>query len=148
MTDPDTAVEILLAENNPDDIALATKALEQSTLTSNLHVVTDGVETREFLTHEGEYANAPRPALILLDLEMPRKDGRAVLEELEADDDLRRIPVVVVTSSEAETDVAKSYERNANAYVIKPVDVDGFCEIVNRVANFWFEIVTLPETER
>jgi CheY-like chemotaxis protein len=145
MTATEKAVEILLAEDNPGDITLTKKALERNKLANNLHVVTDGVEALEFLRQEGEYTDKPRPDLVLLDLDMPRKDGRDVLEELEDDDDLRRIPVVVLTSSEAEEDIAKSYQLNANAYVTKPVDFDGFSEIVNRIENFWFKIVTFPE---
>jgi CheY-like chemotaxis protein len=145
MTAAGKPVEILLAEDNPGDITLTKKALERNKLANNLHVVTDGVEALEFLRQEGEYTDKPRPDLILLDLDMPRKDGRDVLEELEDDDDLRRIPVVVLTSSEAEEDIAKSYQLNANAYVTKPVDFDGFSEIVNRIENFWFKIVTFPE---
>lgn len=140
----DKPVEILLAEDNPGDVRLTEKALEQGKLANNLHITNDGVEVLEFLRQEGEYANAPRPDLILLDLNMPRKDGQEVLEELQNDDDLCRIPVVVLTSSESEADIAKSYERNANAYLTKPVDFDGFVEIVNRLENFWFQVVKLP----
>jgi len=145
MTDGEKPVEILLAEDNPGDVMLTKKALEQGKLANNLHVVTDGVEALEYLRQEGEYADEPRPDLVLLDLNMPRKDGQDVLEELQDDPDLRRIPVVVLTSSESEEDIAKSYELNANAYLTKPVDFDGFIEIVNRMENFWFKVVKLPE---
>ncbi|ATW87262.1 CheY-like chemotaxis protein [Halohasta litchfieldiae] len=145
MTDSDKTAEILLAEDNPGDVMLTKKALEKGKLANNLHVVTDGVEALEFLRREGEYEDSPRPDIILLDLNMPRKDGQDVLKELKNDDDLCRIPVVVLTSSESEEDIAKSYELNANAYLTKPVDFDGFIEIVNRLENFWFKVVKFPE---
>ena len=141
----DKPVEILLAEDNPGDVMLTRKALEQGKLANNLHVTTDGVDALEFLRQDGEYEDAPRPDLILLDLNMPRKDGQEVLEELRADDELRRIPVVVLTSSESKEDIVRSYELNANAYLTKPVDFDGFVEIVNRLENFWFQVVKFPE---
>ncbi|MFP4625597.1 MAG: response regulator [Natronomonas sp.] len=137
-------VEILLAEDNPGDVKLTEKALENGNLANHLHVVNDGVEAIEFLYQRGEYADKPRPDLILLDLNMPRKDGQEVLEELDEDDDLSRIPVVVLTSSAAEEDIVKSYDLNANAYLTKPVDFQGFVEIVNRLENFWFEVVKFP----
>lgn len=137
-------VEILLAEDNPGDVKLTEKALENGNLANNLHVVNDGVEALEFLFQRGEYVDKPRPDLILLDLNMPRKDGQGVLEELDDDEDLRRIPVVVLTSSAAEEDIVKSYDLNANAYLTKPVDFQGFVEIVNRLENFWFEVVKFP----
>jgi len=145
MTDSDKTAEILLAEDNPGDVMLTKKALEKGKLANNLHVVTDGVVALEFLRREGEYEDSPRPDIILLDLNMPRKDGQDVLKELKNDDDLCRIPVVVLTSSESEEDIAKSYELNANAYLTKPVDFDGFIEIVNRLENFWFKVVKFPE---
>jgi CheY-like chemotaxis protein len=141
----DGPVEILLAEDNPGDVVLTRKALEQGKLANNLHVTNDGVEALQFLRQAGEYENAPRPDLILLDLNMPRKDGQDVLVALQADDDLCRIPVVVLTSSESEEDIAKSYELNANAYLTKPVDFDGFVDIVDRIESFWFQLVKLPE---
>src|SRR6056297_1048953 len=114
MNAPNDPVEILLAEDNPGDVVLTRKALEQGKLANNLHVTTDGVDALEFLRQDGEYEDAPRPDLILLDLNMPRKDGQEVLEELRADDELRRIPVVVLTSSESEEDIVRSYELSAN----------------------------------
>jgi CheY-like chemotaxis protein len=143
MTDRDP-VEILLAEDNPGDVKLTKKALEQGKLVNNLHVVTDGVETMAYLRNEGEYADTPRPDLILLDLNMPRKGGKEVLQELKADDDLKRIPVVVLTSSDAEEDVVRSYELHANAYLTKPVDFDGFLEVIDTLEEFWLEVVKLP----
>jgi len=144
MSGRDKPVEVLLAEDNPGDVMLTKKALKRGKLANNLHVVTDGVEALAFLRHQGEYADAPRPDLVLLDLNMPRKDGQEVLEELKNDPELRRIPVVILTSSESEEDIVKSYELNANAYLTKPVDFDGFVEIVDRLEDFWFQVVKLP----
>lgn len=137
-------VEILLAEDNPGDVKLTRKALEKGRLANNLHVVNDGVETMQFLRGEGEYEGRPRPDLILLDLNMPRKDGREVLEEIKESDDLKRIPVVVLTSSEAEEDVIRSYELHANAYLTKPVDFSGFIDVVGKLEEFWLQVVKLP----
>ncbi|WP_251343653.1 response regulator [Haloplanus halophilus] len=137
-------VEILLAEDNPGDVKLTRKALEKGKLANNLHVVNDGVETMQFLRGEEPFEGTPRPDLVLLDLNMPRKDGREVLEEIKKNDDLKRIPVVVLTSSEAEEDVIRSYERHANAYLTKPVDFDGFIEVVGTLEEFWLQVVKLP----
>jgi CheY-like chemotaxis protein len=137
-------IEILLAEDNPGDVRLTEKALDHGSIINNLHVVEDGVEAIAFLRQEGEYADEPRPDLVLLDLNMPKKDGREVLEDMESDPSLRRIPVVVLTSSEAEEDVVRSYELNANAYLTKPVDFDGFVDIVSRIEDFWFSVVKMP----
>jgi len=137
-------VEILLAEDNPGDVKLTRKALEKGRLANNLHVVNDGVETMEFLRGEGEYEGRPRPDLVLLDLNMPRKDGRQVLEEIKESEQLKRIPVVVLTSSEAEEDVIRSYDLHANAYLTKPVDFDGFIDVVGTLEEFWLQVVKLP----
>jgi len=137
-------VEILLAEDNPGDVKLTRKALEKGRLVNNLHVVNDGVETMQFLRGEGEYEGRPRPDLVLLDLNMPRKDGREVLEEIKESDDLKRIPVVVLTSSEAEEDVARSYDLHANAYLTKPVNFSGFIDVVGTLEEFWLQVVKLP----
>lgn len=137
-------IEILLAEDNPGDVKLTRKALDQGDLLNNLHVVNDGIEAMKFLRKEGEYADTPMPDLLLLDLNMPKKDGRQVMQDMDADPQLRRIPVVVLTSSEAEEDVVRSYELSANAYLTKPVDFDGFVDIINRLENFWFEVVKMP----
>jgi chemotaxis family two-component system response regulator Rcp1 len=137
-------VEILLAEDNPGDVKLTRKALEKGRLANNLHVVTDGVETMQFLRGEGEYEGRPRPDLVLLDLNMPRKDGREVLEEIKGSEQLKRIPVVVLTSSEAEEDVIRSYDLHANAYLTKPVDFDGFIDVVGTLEEFWLQVVKLP----
>ncbi|QLH83874.1 response regulator [Halosimplex pelagicum] len=137
-------VEILLAEDNPGDVTLTRKALERGSIINNLHVVNDGVEALSYLRQEGEYADEPRPDLVLLDLNMPRKDGRDVLEEIKTDEHLRRIPVVVMTSSEAEEDIVQSYDLHANAYLTKPIDFDGFLDIVKRIEDFWLTVVRMP----
>jgi len=145
MTEPyGDPVEILLAEDNPGDAKLTKKALERGQIANNLHVVTDGVETLKFLRQEGDYADESRPDLVLLDLNMPRKDGKEVLEEIKADDELKRIPVVVLTSSEAEEDIIQSYDLHANAYLTKPVDFDGFLDIIGRIEDFWLTVVKRP----
>ena len=138
-------VEILLAEDNPNDVEMTRRAFKKGKFLNNLHVVNDGVEALQYLRQDGEYEDVPRPDIILLDLEMPRKDGKEVLEELEVDPDLSRIPVVVLTSSEAERDIVESYEHNANAYLTKPVGYKAFQDIVRQIESFWFEVVKLPE---
>lgn len=137
-------VEILLAEDNPGDAKLTQKAFEQGNILNNLHIVEDGVEAMKFLRQQDEYQDKPRPDLVLLDLNMPRKDGWTVLEEIEADKDLRLIPVIVLTSSESESDIVKSYELQANAYLTKPVDYSGFMEIVQSLEDFWLSVVKIP----
>jgi CheY-like chemotaxis protein len=139
--------EILLAEDNPNDVQMTRRAFEKGRFLNNLHVVTDGVEAMAFLRQEGDYADAPRPDIVLLDLEMPRMDGKEVLAELEDDPDLAQIPVVVLTSSEAERDIVESYKHNANAYLTKPVGYKDFQEIVRQIEAFWFEVVKLPTKE-
>jgi CheY-like chemotaxis protein len=137
-------IDVLLAEDNPGDVTLTRKAFEKGQVANDLYVVSDGVEAMQFLRNEGPYADTPRPELILLDLNMPRMDGREVLAELGADPDLHRIPVVVLTSSSAEEDVARSYDLSANAYLTKPVDFAGFTDVVERIEDFWFSVVTMP----
>jgi len=137
-------VEILLVEDSPTDVLLAKEALESSKLANNLHIVNDGVEAMAFLYREGQYTKAPYPDLILLDLNLPKKDGREVLSEIKEDDRFKRIPVVVLTTSKDETDVLKAYGLHANCYVVKPVDFEKFAEIVQSIENFWFSVVTLP----
>jgi len=137
-------VEILLAEDNPNDVEMTRRAFEKGQLLNNLHVATDGVEALAYLRQEGEYADEPRPDIVLLDLEMPRKDGKEVLAELEDDPDLSQIPVIVLTSSEAEQDIVESYRHNANAYLTKPVGYEAFQETVRQIESFWFEVVKLP----
>lgn len=144
MTREQEPIEVLLAEDNRGDIRLTQKAFERGRVLNNLHVVTDGVEALHFLRQEGDYAEKPKPDLILLDLKMPRKDGLDVLEEMNEDQELRRIPVVVLTSSEAEEDIVRSYDLNANAYMTKPVDFPGFIDVVERLEKFWLSVVKLP----
>ncbi len=136
--------EILLVEDNAGDVRLTKEAFKENKLLNKLHVVRDGIEALAFLHREGKYADASHPDLILLDLNMPRKDGREVLAEIKADKDLRRIPVVVLTVSEAEEDILRSYNLNANCYITKPVDLDQFVRVVKSVQGFWLSIVTLP----
>jgi two-component system, chemotaxis family, response regulator Rcp1 len=138
------AFEILLVEDNPGDARLAQEALKEGRMTSRLKVVVDGVEAMAFLRREGQYVGSPRPNLILLDLNLPRKDGRQVLAELKADEDLRRIPVVVLTTSQAEQDILRSYDLHANCYITKPVDLDRFISVVRSIEEYWCSVVTLP----
>jgi two-component system response regulator len=137
-------IEILLVEDSPSDALLTREALRGSKLLNTVHLVDNGVDAIAFLRREGPYAYVPRPDLILLDLNLPRKDGREVLEEIKADDDLKIIPVVVLTSSEAESDILKSYSLHANCYVSKPVEFDKFVKVVRSIREFWFAVVTLP----
>lgn len=137
-------IKILLVEDNPADADLTQENLEASKILSDLYVVVDGIEAMEFLRQEGKYQDAPRPDLVLLDLNLPRKDGREVLADMKADPSLRLIPVVVLTSSKAEKDVVQSYDLQASAYVIKPVDLDGFGDIVRGIEEFWFSVVCFP----
>lgn len=138
-------VEILLVEDNPGDARLAVEALKENKVRNNLHHVKDGVEAMDFLHRRGAYAGAPLPDLILLDLNMPRKDGREVLKEIKDDPRLRLVPVVVLTTSAAERDLVQTYDSHANAYVMKPIDLDRFIEVVQAIESFWFTIVKLPQ---
>jgi len=141
---PGQAIEILLVEDNPGDVELTMEALNGAKVRNRLHVVTDGVEAMAFLRREGKYADAPTPDLILLDLNLPRKDGREVLAEVKADPLLGRIPVVVLTTSEAERDILESYELRANCFITKPVDLHQFIEVVQSIQGFWLTVVKLP----
>ncbi len=138
------AIEILLVEDNPGDVRLTQEALNDSKLHNNLSIVRDGVEAMTFLKKQDEYEQVPTPDIILLDLNLPRKDGREVLEEIKDDELLRRIPVVVLTTSDADQDILRSYNLHANCYITKPVDLDRFVQIVQTIENFWFQIVKLP----
>jgi two-component system, chemotaxis family, response regulator Rcp1 len=148
MNDPARAsappVEILLVEDNPGDERLTREALKEGKVYSNLRWVKDGVEALEYLHRRGKYENAPRPDIILLDLNLPKKDGREVLSEIKADDSLKQIPVVVLTTSKAEEDVLRSYKLHANCYVTKPVDLEKFIVVVQSIDRFWLTVVTLP----
>jgi chemotaxis family two-component system response regulator Rcp1 len=137
-------VQILLVEDNPGDVRLTREALKEAKFRNTLQVVGDGVEALAYLRRQGQYSGAMRPHLIMLDLNLPRMDGREVLAAIKKDADLRRIPVVVLSSSEAETDIARAYELHANAYVTKPVDIGHFLQVVKSIEEFWVEIVKLP----
>ena len=137
-------VEILLVEDNPGDARLAMEALKDAKVRNKLHWVKDGVQAMEFLRREGEYSHAPTPDVVLLDLNLPRKDGREVLSEIKSDVDLRRIPVVILTISADEQDVLRSYDSYANCYINKPLDLDQFMQVVKSIEDFWLEIVKLP----
>ena len=137
-------IEILLVEDNPGDLRLTIEGLNESKVRNNLHVARDGVEAMEFLRREGQHAGPVRPDLILLDLNLPRMDGREVLSEIKSDPKLKTIPVVVLTTSRAEQDVLRSYELQANCYITKPVDLEQFITVVKSIEDFWFTIVTLP----
>lgn len=138
-------VEILLVEDNPGDVRLTKEALKEAKVINRLTVLKDGVEALTFLRREGQYANAPRPHLILLDLNLPKKDGREVLAEIKDDEKLKRIPVVVLTTSQNEQDVLKTYNLHANCYVTKPVDLEQFITVVKSIEDFWLGIVVLPK---
>jgi CheY-like chemotaxis protein len=137
-------VEILLVEDNPGDYRLTQEALREGKVYNNLHWAKDGVEALDFLKRHGKYADAPRPDIILLDLNLPKKDGREVLSEIKGDPVLRPIPVVILTTSKAEEDVLRSYDLHANCYVTKPVDLDKFIVVVQSIDRFWLTVVTLP----
>lgn len=137
-------IEVLLVEDNPADVDLTEEALRSTKVRNNLNVVRDGEEALAYLRRQGRYADATRPDLILLDLNMPRKDGREVLAEIRDDADLKLIPVVVLTTSESEKDVLMSYELGANCFITKPVDLHQFINVVMSVENFWFSVVKLP----
>lgn len=137
-------ITILMAEDNETDVMLTKEALAHAKVLNSLHVVDDGIEALDFLYRRGKYAKAPHPDLILLDLNMPRKNGQEVLAEIKQDEKLKQIPVVILTTSKAEEDVVKAYGLHANCYVIKPVDFDVFAEVVRSIQQFWFSVVTLP----
>ena len=141
-------VELLLVEDNPGDARLTQEAAKESKVLTNLSVVVDGEEAMAYLRREGKYADATRPDLVLLDLNLPKKDGREVLSEMKADDRLRRIPVVVLTSSSAEHDILRTYDLHANCYITKPVDLDQFVDVVKAIQGFWLDHVRLPRSDR
>ncbi len=138
------AIEILLVEDNPGDVRLTQEALKENKIRNNLHVAKDGVEAMQFLRKINGHKDAPRPDLILLDLNLPKKDGREVLAEIKTDEKIRSIPVVILTTSDAEDDVAKAYQMYANCYIRKPIDLNRFIEVVKIIENFWLTIVELP----
>ncbi|WP_410674878.1 response regulator [Amycolatopsis sp. cmx-4-68] len=144
MTQAPAPIDILLVEDDPGDVLMTREAFEHHKIRNALHVAGDGVEALEFLNHRGRFRDAPRPGLILLDLNLPRKDGRELLGEIKQDPRLRTIPVVVLTTSEAEEDIVRSYDLHANAYVTKPVDFEKFIEVVRKIDDFWVTVVQLP----
>ncbi len=141
---PIQPIDILLVEDSPADVRLTREALKEAKVLNALHIVKDGAAALSFLRREGRYADSPRPNLILLDLNLPRKDGREVLAEIKQDEDLKRIPVVVLTTSRAEEDIVRSYNLHANAYVSKPVDLAQFLHVIRSLEEFWLAVVTLP----
>jgi chemotaxis family two-component system response regulator Rcp1 len=139
-------VEILLVEDNPGDVRLTLEAFKEGKVVNTLSVAEDGVEALAFLRGEGEHAGAPRPDLIFLDLNLPKMDGREVLAQIKADEHLKRIPVVVLTTSKAEEDIIKTYDLHANCYITKPVDLEQFIRVVKLIEDFWLTIVKLPQS--
>jgi len=137
-------IEILLVEDNPADVRLTVESLKEGKVYNVLHVVDDGEEAISFLQKQGKYADKPRPDLILLDLNLPKKNGHEVLAEIKGNDELKRIPVVILSASKAEEDILKSYGLHANCYITKPVDLDHFIHVIKNVKDFWFTIVKLP----
>lgn len=137
-------IEILLVEDNPGDVRLTREAFKEAKVRNNLNVVWNGVEALAFLRRQGDYSKAPRPDLILLDLNLPKKDGRDVLAEVKKDPELKRIPIVILTTSSAEEDIIRTYDHHANCYITKPVDFERFMEIVKLVEDFWLTVVKLP----
>ena len=142
------AIEVLLVEDSPGDVRLTREAFKDAKVHINLHVASNGTEAMSFLNLEGEYANARRPDLILLDLNLPSKNGQEVLEEIKQSPTLKTIPVVILTTSSSEADVLRSYQLHANCYITKPVGLDGFLEVVRSIDNFWLSVVKLPRQER
>ncbi len=140
-------VEILLVEDILDDVIMTKRALKKGKVSNNVNVVSNGVEALSYLRREESYADAPRPDLILLDLNMPKKDGREVLAEIKSDDQLKQIPVIVLTTSQAEQDILDAYSLHANCYIAKPVDLGEFMKIIDSLENFWFNIATTPPIE-
>jgi two-component system, chemotaxis family, response regulator Rcp1 len=143
-----SGIEVLLIEDSPGDVRLTREALKDAKMHVSLHVVSDGIEAMEFLRREGAHVDAPRPDLILLDLNMPRMDGREVLKAIKGDDALKSIPVVILTTSEAPQDVEHSYLLHANCYISKPVDLEGFVKVVQSIDGFWLSVVKLPRAAK
>jgi two-component system, chemotaxis family, response regulator Rcp1 len=141
-------IEVLLVEDSPGDVRLTREAFKDAKVHINLHVALDGVEAMAFLNREGEHVNALRPDLILLDLNLPKKDGREVLAELKGNPALKSIPVVILTTSASEADILGSYQRHANCYITKPVDLEGFLKVVKSIDSFWLSVVKLPHEPR
>ncbi|MCX6543697.1 MAG: response regulator [Acidobacteria bacterium] len=141
---PGRPIEILLIEDNPGDVDLTREGLAGFKVLNTLHVAADGIEAMDFLRRTGQYADVPRPDLILLDLNLPRKNGREVLAEVKSDDELRRIPIVILTTSKEEEDILRSYNLHANCYITKPIDLTQFINVVHSIEDFWLTVVKLP----
>jgi two-component system, chemotaxis family, response regulator Rcp1 len=141
-------IEVLLVEDSPGDVRLTREAFKDAKVHINMHVASDGIQAIAFLNREGEYAKAPRPDMILLDLNLPKKDGREVLEEIKKSPALKSIPVVILTTSASETDILRSYQLHANCYITKPVGLEGFLEVVKSIDGFWLSVVKLPREAR
>jgi chemotaxis family two-component system response regulator Rcp1 len=141
-------IDVLLVEDSPGDVRLTREAFKDAKVHINLHVALDGTEAMAYLRNEGEHANVPRPDLILLDLNLPKKDGREVLKEIKESPTLKSIPVVILTTSESEADILRSYQLHANCYITKPVGLDGFLKVVNSIDSFWLSVVKLPHEAR
>ena len=139
------AIEVLLVEDSAGDVRLTREAFKDAKVHINLHVASDGIDAMAFLRREGEHANVPRPDLILLDLNLPKKDGREVLEEIKESPALKSIPVVILTTSASDADILRSYRLHANCYITKPVDLDGFLKVVKSIDSFWLSVVKLPQ---
>lgn len=146
MTTAIKPIEIMLVEDNPGDVILTQEAFSEAKISNNLHVVRDGEQALAYLKQSEGYETSVRPDLILLDLNLPKLDGREVLHEIKEDNNLRRIPVVILTSSKAEQDVLKTYDMHANSYVVKPIDLEQFIGVVNAIESFWFSVVSLPDS--
>jgi len=142
------AIEVLLVEDSPGDVRLTREAFRDAKVHIHLHVASDGADAMSFLRRQGEYANTPRPDLILLDLNLPKKDGREVLAEIKDSPTLKSIPVVILTTSASEADILQSYQLHANCYITKPVDLDGFLKVVKSIDSFWLSVVRLPHQAR
>lgn len=140
----ETVVNILLVEDNPADARLIEEVFKDTNVNNRIHVAKDGVEAMDFLNKENEYSDAPKPDIILLDLNLPRKDGREVLREVKSDENLKSIPIVILTTSSAKEDVIKTYRNHANCYITKPVDFDQFLKVINAIEDFWLKVVRLP----
>ncbi|HEX2974695.1 MAG TPA: response regulator [Bacteroidales bacterium] len=138
------SIDILVVEDNPGDARLIREILNENKLYSSLYIVNDGVEAMSFLHNEGKFSIAPKPDLIILDLNLPRKDGREVLAEIKADDELKHIPIVIMTISQAEEDILKTYKLHANCYITKPIDLNEFIKVIKSIEDFWFSVVKLP----
>ena len=143
-----TPIEVLLVEDSPGDVRLTREAFKDAKVHINLNVASDGAEAMDFLNHAGKYSNVPRPDLILLDLNLPKKDGREVLEEIKESATLKSIPVVILTTSASGADIQQSYQRHANCYITKPVDLEGFLKVVKSIDGFWLSVVKLPREPR